>query len=78
MEPAVRVALTGRSRVYTTDDFDDSRREASNRADRPRLSAVPTAEFQFGNPRAAVNPHHRHQHQSPLKQHPNSFLTTIN
>ena len=44
MAPAVRVALTGRSRVYTTDDFDDSRREASNRASRPRLGAVPTAE----------------------------------
>jgi hypothetical protein len=54
MEPAVRVALMGKAHLHHG-RFDDSRREASNRARRPRLRAVPTAEFQFGNPRAAVN-----------------------
>ena len=35
--------------------FDDTRRGASNRADRPWLAAVPTAEFHPGNRKAAVN-----------------------
>ncbi len=66
MEPAVRVALTGRSRVYTTDDIFDFRRKAEMRDRRPRLRTVPTAEFHSGNRKAAVNHPHRinHHHQT--------------
>ncbi len=66
MEPAVKVVLTERSCVYSTDDFDDSRREASNRASRPRLEAVPTAEFRFCNRMAAVN--HQPKHPPPIQK----------
>jgi hypothetical protein len=66
MEPAVRVALTGRSRVYTTDDFDDTRREASKRAIGPRPRAVPTAEFHFGNRSGGSEP--PQQKKTPNKE----------